>query len=70
MVVAMSLVWIVLLVSIILLMSKTEVFLGKKFNSEKCGIYTMFITLTIGYAASILINGLLVAKTANALNKF
>ena len=69
-VVAMSLVWIVLLVSIILLMTKTEVFLGNKFSSEKCEIYTMFVTLTIGYTCAIIINSLIIEPHSKHLNRF
>jgi hypothetical protein len=64
-VVSMCFVWIVLLTSIILLMTKTEVFLGNKFSSEKCEIYTMFVTLTIGYLASVIINSLLVKSNSS-----
>jgi hypothetical protein len=51
-------VWIIILVSICLLFSKTKVFLGKSFSNEKCEIYTMFATLTIGYAVAIGMNAL------------
>lgn len=64
MVVAMCFVWLVLLTSIILLMSKTEVFLGNKFSAEKCEIYTMFVTLTIGFLVSVIINALLVDSSS------
>lgn len=59
---AMSFVWLILLISIVLLITKTIAFLGNKFSAEKCGIYTMFITLTIGYAVAILVNSLLIDK--------
>jgi hypothetical protein len=41
-----------------LLFSKTKVFLGKSFSNEKCDIYTMFATLTIGYAVAIGMNSM------------
>ena len=55
-IVVLSSVWIIILISIFLLFSKTKVFLGKSFSNEKCEIYTMFATLTIGYAVAITMN--------------
>ena len=64
-VVVLAMVWTTLLVSICLLRTKTKVFLGDSFSTEKCEIYTMFSALSIGYLLSILVNVFLMGKFAS-----
>ena len=68
-VIVLSLVWVIVLISICLLFSKTKVFLGRTFSSEKCEIYTMFSTLTIGYGVAIAINASLFYNNEDICNK-